>query len=130
MRDNHDDLPEIVDTLEQDGHYFCLVDLERLGQRRHFRLAVSRDSYLAIRRALQTRPFDQMPAVPDRYFFVPAARRLKNNRAMMTIRVEQGRDGKQVELEAPIDLVANLLWFFELKDLGEADHLAWTPEGQ
>lgn len=42
---------------------------------------------------------------------------------MMTVRVEQGRNGKQVETEAPRDLVANLMWFFELKDWAQAEHL-------
>jgi hypothetical protein len=43
---------------------------------------------------------------------------------MMTVRVEQGRDGKQVETEALRDLVANLMWFCELDDWSRADHLA------
>ena len=42
---------------------------------------------------------------------------------MMTIRIEQNKDGKEIEIEAPTDLVANLKWFFELDDLGKAEHL-------
>jgi hypothetical protein len=76
---------------------FGLVQLERLGEQRRFRFGVSRDGYLALKRALQLRPFDQMPGSAVRYFFVPAVRRLEAERVMMTVRVEQGRDGKQIE---------------------------------
>ena len=41
----------------------------------------------------------------------------------MTLRVEGDRIGKQLEVEATQDLVANLLWFTELKDWSKADHL-------
>src|SRR5688572_3067501 len=56
-------------------------------------------------------------------FFVPSVRRLAAGQVMMTVRVEQGKDGKQVEIEAPAALVANLLWFFELSDWIHAEHL-------
>jgi hypothetical protein len=48
------------------------------------------------------------------------------NRAMVTIRVEQGRDGKEIEIEALRDVVANLMWFYELDGWGKAAHLAVT----
>lgn len=43
---------------------------------------------------------------------------------MMSVRVEQGRDGKQFETEALRDVVANLMWFYELDDWSKAEHLA------
>ena len=126
MRDNHEGLPEIVDALEKDGQYFGFVQLERHGERGRFRFGVSREGYISLKQVLQLRPFDQMPGLKCRYFFVPGARRLSENRAMMTIRVEQGRDGKQVEIEALRDVVANLMWFYELEDWSKAAHLAVT----
>jgi hypothetical protein len=126
MRDNHEGLPEIVDALEKDGQYFGLVQLDRRGELGRFRFGVNREGYLSLRQVLQLRPFDQMPGLKCRYFFVPTVRRLDGNRAMMTIRVEQGRDGKQVQLEALRDVVANLMWFYELKDWSKAAHLAVT----
>ena len=41
----------------------------------------------------------------------------------MKVRVEQGKDGRQVDVRVPKDLLANLRWFAELKDFGEASHL-------
>jgi hypothetical protein len=123
MRDNHEGLPEILGAFQEGENYFALVQLERLGEQRCFRFGVSQDGYLAIRRALQLRPFDQMPGVQSRYFFVPAVRRLESGRVMLTVRVEQGRDGKQVETESSRDLVANLMWFYELDDWSKAKHL-------
>jgi hypothetical protein len=124
MRDNHEKLPEILDALQEGEHYFGLVQLEQTSEQRRFRFGVSRDGYLALKRALQLRVFDQMPGSHYRYFFVPTVRRLEGERVMMTVRVEQGRDGKQVEIEASRDIVANLMWFYELDDWSKAEHLA------
>jgi hypothetical protein len=124
MRDNHEGMPEIVDALEQSWSYFGLVQLERDGEQKRFRFGISRDGYSALRRALQLRPFDQMPGVQYRYFFVPAVRLMDGDRVMMTVRVERGRDGKQMEIESPRDVVANLMWFCELVDWSKAQHLA------
>jgi hypothetical protein len=60
---------------------------------------------------------------------VPTFRRLEDaNRIEITIRVEQGHNSKQLEVEAPRDLVANLKWFFELEDWNKADHLRIADE--
>lgn len=124
MRDNHEGMPEIVDAQEEGGHYFGFVQLARDGEQRRFRFGISHDGYSALRRAMQLRPFDQMAGVQYRYFFVPAVRRLDGDRVMMTVRVERGRDGKQLEIESPRDVVANLMWFCELNDWSKAEHLA------
>src|SRR3954469_18442189 len=97
MRDNQKGLPEILNAFQEGEHYFGVVQLERPGEQRRFRFGVSREGYLALKRALQLRAFDQMPGVQCRFFFVPAVRRLEGKRFMMTVRVEQGRNGKQVE---------------------------------
>src|SRR5262245_43240602 len=124
MRDNHEKMPEIVDATEESGHYFGIVQLERGSEQKRFRFGVSREGYLALKRALQIRPFDQMAGIQYRYFFAPAVRRLEGDRVMMTVRVEHGRDGKQLEVESPRDVVANLMWFCELDDWSKAQHLA------
>ncbi len=126
MRDNHEGMPEIVDAREEGGHYFGFVQLERGSERKRFRIGISRDGYLALKRALQLRPFDQTIGVQYRCFFVPAVQRLDGDRVMMTVRVECGRDGKQLEVESPRDVVANLMWFYELDDWSKAQHLAVT----
>jgi hypothetical protein len=123
MRDNHEGMPEILDAFEKDGHYFSIVRLEHNGQERRFRFGVSHHGYLALKRVFELRPFSTMPGLVCRYFFVPSYCRLDESHMMMTVRVEQGRDGKQMEIEAPRDLVANLKWFIELDDWQKAEHL-------
>jgi hypothetical protein len=123
MRDNHEGMPEIVDAFERDGHYFCQVRLERGGQYDKFQIGVSRAGYLAVRRAFEARPFGAMPGRASRIFFARTYRRLDDRAVMMYVRTEQDKQGKQIEVEAPEDLVANLLWFAELKDWSVASHL-------
>ncbi len=123
MRDNSNGLPEILEAAEKEDLYYGFIGLARNDEHRKFRLGISREGYLALKRALQIRPFDQMPGVPCRYFFVPSVRRLGGERAMIGVRVEQGRDGQQFDIEAPLDLVANLMWFYQLDDWLKAEHL-------
>ena len=56
MRDNHEGLPEILDAFQDGEHYFGLVQLERPREQRRFRFGLSRDGYLALKRALHLRP--------------------------------------------------------------------------
>ena len=117
MRDNHDGMLEIIAAFEQDGHYFALVQLERDGKQKLFRFGVDRKGYLALKRVLQLRPFDQIPGIKYRYFYDHSALRLDtNDYTIIRVRVEQGRDGKLLESEAPRSLDANLRWFSQLKD--------------
>ena len=123
MRDNHDKLPEILGALKENENFFCIVAMERAEQTNKFRIGISRESYLALKRLFETRPFAQMPGILYRYFFVPNVRRLNDSCVMTTVRVEQGKDGKQIEIKTPKELFANLKWFFELDDWSKADHL-------
>jgi hypothetical protein len=127
MRDNHEGMPEILDAQQEGERYFGVVELERLGEQRRFRFGVSRDGYLALKRALNLRLSGQMPGVANRHFFVPSVQRLDDARMMMTVRVENGRESRQLESEASSDVVANLMWFFELSDWSKADHLVVRP---
>ena len=123
MRDNHDKLPEILEALKENENFFCVVAMERAEQTRKFRIGISRESYLALKQLFETRPFDQMSGISYRYFFVPNVQRLNDGRVMTTVRVEQGKNGKQIEIKTPKELFANLKWFFELDDWSKADHL-------
>jgi hypothetical protein len=128
MRDNHDNMPEILDAFQEGAHYFAVVQIERAGDQRQYRFGVSRDGYLALKRVLQLRPFDLMPGVKNRHFFVPAALLAGDDRVKMGVRVEQGRDGRQLDIEAPNDLFSNLMWFYELNDWSKAEHLRVEPK--
>lgn len=123
MRQWNRPLPEIVDAYERDDHLFGCVRLERAGEQRCFQFGVDRSAYVVLRKVLQIRPFDQMPGLRHRYFFLPGVQRLDDERANIFIRVARGREDKQVTTEAPIGLIANLMWFFELEDWAAVEHL-------
>ncbi len=42
---------------------------------------------------------------------------------LAAVRVEQGKDAKQINVRVPRDLAANLMWFAELKSFVDAAHL-------
>jgi hypothetical protein len=137
MRYNRDDLPEIRDAYERDGFYFGIVSVTRGRESRTFEFGVKVKAYSALKRILGMRPFDRMPGAQYRYFFVPTVGvkltafpkngrprgSVRSDKLIASIRIEQGRLGKQFDVEAPRELIANLLWFYEMKDLAEAGHL-------
>lgn len=123
MRDNHEGMPELLEPLEESSRFFAHVQLERGDETRRFRFEVTRDGYLALMRMRQARPFDHLPGAKYRYFFAIGIRDSANGSPGMTVRVEQGRSAKQIDFEAPKELVANLEWFRTLDDWNAADHL-------
>lgn len=125
-------LPEIIDAYLRDNLYFAAIRLQRAGTDKVFELGISHASYLGLRRVLQTRPFDQMPGVSQRYFFVPSYSRndADPDRCSSAIRIEQGRNGEDMMFELPQQLIANLLWFYEMETLEPASHLRSWPANQ
>lgn len=126
MRIDKNELPEILEAIEQDGKYFAIVGLERMGADKQFKFGLNQNGYITLKKALQLRPFDQAPGVLYRYYFYPTVGRLNKERATMAVRIEQGSEGKNIEVEADLELVANLKWFYELKDPKEAEKFAAT----
>jgi len=89
-----------------------------------FEIGVDRRSYDCLAKILSNRPFDSLPSARYRYFHVPSSRIDPESGSFFTqVRIEQGSNAKQCEVEATKDLISNLIWFFELKDFGEAKHL-------
>jgi hypothetical protein len=124
MRDNHDGMPEFVNAYERDGLYFSGIQIVLEGVPRMFELGISRKSYLALLRILETRPFDHMPGTKYRYFFRPAySKRPDPDRCLAWIRIEQGTNFKDSKFEMPQQLIANLLWFQRVKSVDEVSHL-------
>lgn len=131
MRDNHEGMPEIVDAFEQDNQYFGIVGIEISGELRKFRFGVSQAGYRALKRVLQLHPFDSLAGLKHRYYFAEAYWKLEGSSDCgMKIRVEQGKNGKQVDVRVPKDLLANLRWFAELKDFSGAAHLPEVAHSQ
>jgi hypothetical protein len=125
MRDNHEGMPEIIDAFEDGGQYFGVVGVEIGAKVEKFGFGVSQAGYRALKRVLQLHPFDSRPGLKHRYFFAGTHWKLEDSSDCgMKVRVEQGKDRKQVDSRVPKDLLANLKWFSELKDFSEAAHLA------
>src|SRR6478672_6268753 len=102
MRDSHQDLPEILRAFERDGKYFAVIAITLHGETRHYEIGLNEDAYEATKRILQTRPFDQMPGVEYRYFFVPSVRRLDNQMLIEAdFRIEQNKTARQFRFEIP-----------------------------
>jgi hypothetical protein len=127
-------MPEIVDAFEKDGQYFGVVGIEIGGESRKLRFGVSQSGHRALKRVLQLHPFDSLPGLKHRYYFAEAYWGLEDSSDCgMKVRVEQGKNGKQVDVRVPKDLLANLRWFAELKDFSDAAHLpevAQSPIGE
>jgi hypothetical protein len=122
-------LPENLDAYERDGIHFASILLFRDREDRVFELGITNSAYSALCRIFQARPFGQIPGATRRYFFVPSvSKRQDPERCIGSVRIEQGRDGKQFEFEMPAGLIANMLWFYEMKTLAPAQHLrSWAP---
>jgi hypothetical protein len=128
MRDTHEGMPELLGAFERDGHYFSTVRVT-LGETRDVEFGVPADEYRALRRIIQTRPFDEMPGLHYRYFIVSSIGSTGEQSATVYIRIEQGRSGRQFPFEVPLSLARNLFWFATLKDFADASHLHVTPVG-
>ncbi len=124
MRDNHTRMPEIIDAFEKNRIYSGIVEIEIDNVYKKFEFGVTYNSYLLLKRILQIRPFDMMPGIKYRYFFAGGCRRnADDSDCIMDIRIEQDKNAKQVNMSVPKDLLANLIWFSQLKSFEEASHL-------
>ncbi|SRR6266404_3661078 len=124
MRDTHEKLPELIRVFERDGGFFAIIGVTISDSTGQFEIGLSPDAYHAAKHILQKRPFDKLPGVAYRYFFVPTIRRLPDReRVEADFRIEQGRDASQFRFEIPEALASNLMWLFELKDFVSASHL-------
>lgn len=129
MRDNHDGMPEIVDAFKEGEEYFGVFAVEIKGTAKKFRFGVTRLGYLTLKKALQICPFDMMPGLQHRYFYAGVSFRVLDVKTLelgnceITIRVEQGRNGKEVSVPAQKELMQNLNWAKEIRDFSEASHL-------
>ena len=68
MRDNHDEMHEILDAFQGGEQFFGVIAVEIGGITKKFRFGVSRKGYLTLKNILQLRPFDAMPGLKHKYF--------------------------------------------------------------
>lgn len=126
MRDNHEGLPEILNTFGREGQYFGVVRIVLADGSPAIEFGLSAAGYAALKRILNARPFDSMPGIPYRYFFggsFTGSAKPAQETFVFDIRVEQGTAAKTFEFSGPKALLANLLWFSKLKSLDETSGL-------
>ncbi len=122
MRHNHDGYPEIIDAYEREGHYFGVVRVVLADGTSTVEFGVSMSEYFGLKRILNARPFENLPGVGYRYFFTGSfAGAVKPGQDVFDfgVRVEQGSTAKKFQFSGPKSLLANLLWFTELKIIEE-----------
>ena len=117
-------MPEIVDAFERADHYFGVIEITIAETSKQFEFGISANGYRALKKIMQLRPFDSMPGVRRKFFFVASYGKLPGGSNYSSyVRVEEERNGKQLEVILPKDLLANLVWFSKIKDFSEAAHL-------
>ena len=118
MRDSHKGMPELMEAYERNGHFFGIVRIE-IGETAHaVEFGLTPSGFRAMKAILSLRPFDRMPGLSYRYFFAG-----KYGKGVVAIRVELGKVSKQLDVNTPQELVANLLWFASVDDPAELVHL-------
>ena len=118
MRDNHEGMLEIVSAYERDGLSFGVVRVRTPVETAAFEFGVTHEGYLALRRILECCPFGSMPGVLHSFYFAGGY-----GRDTISVRIEEGKNGRKLWFDCPTPLISNLLWFFHMKDLREADAL-------
>lgn len=125
MRDNHEGLPEIIEAYEREGNFFGVAQVILSDEIYAFEFSVDEAGYHSLQQIIQLHPFDNLPGLPHRYFFVPSIHRIGpgNTPIEFAVRVEQGRNNKQFPVKGPESLISNLMWFFRLRRPEDAAQL-------
>jgi len=123
MRDNHEGMPEMIETFEEGGNAFAIIAVEREKRTLKFRIGVTPAGHQALKRMFQFHPFENTPGMKCRYFYAGSVTATARPHCKIGVRVESGNTGKNFDFDAPEDLVRNLVWFLQTKDLSEADKL-------
>jgi len=124
MRDNNDGLPEIIKAVKRDDYCFLHLSVTIDCITKSFEIGISKESFRYIIKILSYHPFDTLPGLKYKYYFVPSILKNADNLTCITqFRVVQGKNAKNFEFELTNDLFANLLWFFLLKDFEATKYL-------
>ena len=120
MRHTHDGMIEFIDAIKIDGEYFVRIQVPAGGFTYQF--GIGKSGYNTIKRVFQYRPFDKLAAEKYRFFYRSAG---KSGKGEVYIKVlfEQNLKSKSFDIIACKNLASNLVWFNEVKDLAELEHL-------
>ncbi len=129
------ELTELIGVFRSGGHYFALIELTRNGVTKKIRFGILESGYTAMQSILQTRPLDTMSGVKYRYFDAQgygngitsdSNGQLIQGQPLMSVWIELHGKSLQRTFDVPIELLANLVWFSQLRDLCDVSHLTET----
>jgi hypothetical protein len=124
MRDTSEGMIEIIDAVKSEEGCFAFISVPKKEQRRAFRFEITIAAYKAVRRILESRPLDRTPGLKYRYFWNGSMGGKTEQKILLGIRCEVGRDGKSIKFEVPHSLAANLKWFNEIETFDEAERFS------
>ncbi len=125
MRDNSVGMPELIDAYKREEESFGVVRVSISGELATFEFSVEPTGYKSLKRILQSKPHVVTPGVPYRYFFMGKYSRKRFGVEPVTfgVRIESGPNSKTFDFEGPTSLLANLIWFKDLKTIEETSGL-------
>lgn len=124
MRDNSQDMIELVRTIESDGHFFAVFSACFDGSWQNFQIGIQKDAHASLKKVFQKRPFDSLPGIQYRYFFTGTYSNGKDTgQPSIQVRIESEGQATSEYFRVPIELLQNLIWFSELSDSADALHL-------
>lgn len=116
MRDNHDDMIELLDTDKSNNIYSSIIQFRINGENLKLRFGIIPSDYDRLKRIVEFRPFENTGVAPYRYFFAFSFKNDPSNTELsfISVRVEQLDRHKQFEFQLSKKYISNLLWFKEL----------------
>jgi hypothetical protein len=118
MQENSDGMIELIETFQNDPHFFAVLSIPKHGERQSFRIGITERGYTSLVKILQNRPFDTMPGLKYRYFFTGI-----HGHGIAGIRTQLGAKLKEFTASIDDDPNANLVWLNSISSLAEAEYL-------
>jgi hypothetical protein len=119
-----DEMPELIKAYEREGHYFGVVRKILDGVPEDYEFGVTEEGYRAFKKILDHRPFDNLPGLQYRYYFMNSIGHggdpVSHHAQIMVI---QGIDQRSFEFLVPQILMNNLQWFLDTKQPDRLKHL-------
>ena len=125
MRDNNENMIELLDVSKAENIYSSLIRNTINGENLNLRFGIEKSDYARLKRILEFRPFENTGVAPYRYFFALSYGPDSENEkiAIISVRVEQLERNKQYEFELSKKYISNILWFNEINDKKEIEQL-------
>lgn len=125
MRDTNENMIELLDVSKENDVYSSLIKHQINGEFCRLRFGILTSDYGRLKRILEFRPFEHTGVSPYQYFFAQSLRKDSFNEDIVytDIRVEQLDKHKQFEFQISKKYMSNILWFSQIKDKKEIEHL-------